>query len=1408
MSASVSRVRVPAPARATVRPAARTARRMAAVLALATLLLAVPPASAINTAPGQNADRLVGSTSFTDHAFGDGSRGSYALHEPLGVGVDGGGSVYVADSSSNRIMRWAATPAADGAAASQVLEQPTPFAWSDWANACSGGSTLPEQLYVQGDSGTANFRMAVADRYSSRVVLYTAEPTANNTTGTVFLGQPSSGGCQNNRGLGTPAANSFDSPSAAWTNGTRVAVADTENNRVLLWDSFPVTGQAADHVLGQADFVSGDPNRNLASPSTSAAANTLQRPKGVYWDGTYLYVADSTNNRVLVWNGWPSTDGAAANWVIGQPDFATITSSCSSTKLSYPVAITTTGSGAGHRLAISVEKQNRVVVLNAFPSAPGNGPTFSSVLGQSSLGNCNPNRAGATAAANTLRAPGGANFDTGGALWVSDTANHRVLRFAALATGTSANRVLGHSSFTTNTLDDNVNDDVLLYAQGNSQADPMGAGVSVAPDGRIAVADPYSSQVLLWGAGGPASDNDPFAVRLGQTARTNAGANGPGNVTTATSVCDPADSWTDGTRLLVADTCNNRVLVWTAWPTTDTTPPDYVIGQATTTGAAAATTQSRLRGPQGVTSDGTDVYVSDSGNNRIMVWRGFWAAPSTGSAATVVLGQASWTAGGAGTSSTALANPRGIDVDGGRLAVAERGNDRVSVWVGAATLTNDAPIDAIIGQADATSAATGTITENTRDVTLAGGGIGWSGGRTGTLPGCRAYLLDPVPTTGFVTTGASDIATGCSGTTTAANRVNVPIGIDAANGQIWVVSGQSRIMRWTDTTPPTVTTAPTATVRCDGTVTINWATSESTTTEVYWDSVTRASYNLYASSYVDASYTGLTHSYDLSFATPGTRYLRVRGVDWNNQAVVSGEVSFTVPPTCPAPTGMLGDDSSAQVGPGRPNPSATNAPAIDSVTFHTSWNNAAGVTMDRVEAETWTTPPEQAGGLWHLDGGLGADTNSQDAGVGTWTGAASWVPGRFGQAASVNGTVRRVTLPDAPSVRKANDFTFDLWFRTGSIANALYPVMALKSSNSCGPVDSCNYSLEWQRSTNELCAAVITTAGVEVDACRTAAGLLDNAWHHAAMTVTSGNQLSLYVDGAPAAGPIAMGNPARTSTDPITVGGSLTGTAAEQFIGEVDEPHFAPMAYDAATVLGYYRTQRAHATRLWGSTPTGLAANCTLGVRCEDQAYAGVPDILHAGARYWQRTRFNTLNNDYWSDWGLDWLETRNTSSISISVGATVPLGVGLPGTDAFGSSTVQVTTDSASGYQLLARDESDAWGLERVGGGPNIPDRQDGSVAPAPWATGAAGFFGVTVRDATGGRLAKWGPGTGWPETDVTNNRYTALEATSDVLLHERTTYGTATDSVVVTWRADAALNQPAGAYDGVMTMTAVASP
>ena len=73
--------------------------------------------------------------------------------------------------------------------------------------------------------------------------------------------------------------------------------------------------RGATNVLGQSSF---------SAITAATAANGLSLPLAVAYDGVHVAVADTANNRVLIWNELPTSVGQSADVVLGQPDFTTV----------------------------------------------------------------------------------------------------------------------------------------------------------------------------------------------------------------------------------------------------------------------------------------------------------------------------------------------------------------------------------------------------------------------------------------------------------------------------------------------------------------------------------------------------------------------------------------------------------------------------------------------------------------------------------------------------------------------------------------------------------------------------------------------------------------------------------------------------------------------------------------------------------------------------------------------------------------------------------------------------------------------------------------------------------------------------------------------------------------------------
>lgn len=270
-----------------------------------------------------------------------------------------------------------------------------------------------------------------------------AQTFTNGQNATGLIGQTSftSGGFSNlaNR-LSSPRGTAFDP-----VNG-KVYVVDSFNHRVLRFPA-AATGQVGalpEAVFGQANFTNNLANRGLASPTDS----TLHFPRAAFVDTQgRLWIADGSNNRVLRFdNAAFLGNGAPASAVLGQANFTTATAGASGSTLNSPHGLVV---GPDDALWVADRVNHRVLRYNAVTSK-ANGASADVVLGQPDLTSVDANQGG-PAAADTLREPVGIALDASGNLWVGDSVNHRVLRYAAaggiIVNGIAASQVLGQANF-------------------------------------------------------------------------------------------------------------------------------------------------------------------------------------------------------------------------------------------------------------------------------------------------------------------------------------------------------------------------------------------------------------------------------------------------------------------------------------------------------------------------------------------------------------------------------------------------------------------------------------------------------------------------------------------------------------------------------------------------------------------------------------------------------------------------------------------------------------------------------------------------------------------------------------------------------------------------------------------------
>lgn len=359
---------------------------------------------------------VLGQSDFTLSAANQGefTPSATTMDGPAGNAVFQGGKLYVSDVGSNRVLGFDGLPSQNGANASFALGQSD--LTSGTAATTQGGLSGP---YGLSSDGT---RLAVADASNNRILLYPALPSSSAALPDLVLGQATFDTS------GTEcSANALTAPAAVSLAQGKLVVADTFHHRVLIWTSVPTeNGAPANLVLGQTSFTScagNDPNGD-GTPDGTATASTLFFPEGVWTDGTRLAVSDSSNNRVLIWNTFPTAHGQPADLVLGQPNFTSRTAATTSSRMSSPTGLSATS----EQLFVADTENSRVLVWNAWPTV--NGQDASIVLGQPDFTSRNRGdpSSGTRPSNRSLYQPHGVALAAPHVV-VTDTDNNRVLVF-------------------------------------------------------------------------------------------------------------------------------------------------------------------------------------------------------------------------------------------------------------------------------------------------------------------------------------------------------------------------------------------------------------------------------------------------------------------------------------------------------------------------------------------------------------------------------------------------------------------------------------------------------------------------------------------------------------------------------------------------------------------------------------------------------------------------------------------------------------------------------------------------------------------------------------------------------------------------------------------------------------------
>ena len=329
-------------------------------------------------------------------------------------------------------------------------------------------------------------------------------------------------------------------------------------------------------VIGQGDFSMTQSNRGADDPGD----NTLSEPQYVAKFGDMLFVSDRGNHRVVIWEQFPEENGEPCSLVLGQEDFA----DC-------------------------LENRGMTTTLDEMTSGLGDEDLDGFTISKSEE--------------DTLSQPAGLQV-IDGKLYVVDSGNHRILRWSGIPTedGEAPSLVLGQDN-----LDDNEANRRGFVGSG-SLFFPM--GIFSSDDQHIFVADKDNHRVLVWNKI-PFSDGWNADVSIGQGGMDERWPNrGEFDNVGADTLSFPMGVFFDSEseKVFVVDQGNNRVLIWNKLPRETGVAADVVIGQKdffsrepNSGKGYKRACQEGMYFPTDVVCGKMGMFVSDTGNNRVLYWK-------------------------------------------------------------------------------------------------------------------------------------------------------------------------------------------------------------------------------------------------------------------------------------------------------------------------------------------------------------------------------------------------------------------------------------------------------------------------------------------------------------------------------------------------------------------------------------------------------------------------------------------------------------------------------------------------------------------------------------------------------------------------------------------------------------------
>ena len=593
------------------------------------------------------------------------------LNDPMGVAVDSSGNLYIAESGNNQIFEMVASNQAIYAIAGNGISG---FA-GDGGLATKAEFGQPAHTGVYGIAVDAHKNVYIPDANNQRIRVVGANTIVFASCSPSVVGYGQGTTCSASiLGSNLTGTVAWTINGSAW--GTNTLSGNSDSISGLTTES---TGTYAIRAA-----YSGDSNNAAGSASTALTIETYAQ--------TITFVAPTS----------PVTYGVApialsATATSGLPVTFSVVSGPGTVNAS---TLTVTGPGtivvAAHQTGNSsyapAQQVTQSVVVNY--SLPAHG-IITTIVGNGTAGYTGD---GSLAADAELNTPFGVAVNSSGSVYIADSNNYRI-RAMAYSTGNiftiagyglGGNGVVVDSSsnfYISNTVSNRIlvglgsNGNIYLVAgnangtsgYGGDGGAPSSAllnapqGVALDASGNLYIADTNNNRIRKITA----------ATNIISTVAGNGtgGFSGDGASATGAKINSPYSVAVDPNgNIYIADTYNNRVRKVTSAGIISTVAGN---GTAGFTGDGGSATSAELYLPTGIASDSSgNIYIADYGNNRVRK-----VTVSTGIISTVAGNGTSGFSGDNGSATSAeLQRPAGVALDAsGNLYIADAYNNRIRV---------------------------------------------------------------------------------------------------------------------------------------------------------------------------------------------------------------------------------------------------------------------------------------------------------------------------------------------------------------------------------------------------------------------------------------------------------------------------------------------------------------------------------------------------------------------------------------------------------------------------------------------------------------------------------------------------------------------------------------------------------